>query len=72
VELHGTIIENLRMAISSAERLRGRAVYKDTLAYWHDLLHEARRARSLAGEADGAHIERLIAQLELELAERPR
>jgi hypothetical protein len=72
MKLHGTIDENLRMAVASAERLRGNPIYKDTLAYWHDLLHEARRLRTQLPEAELRTLDPLIAQLELALAERAR
>jgi hypothetical protein len=72
MKLDGTIEDNLRMAIASAERLRSNPVYKDTLAYWHDLLHEARRLRTQLPEAELRTLDPLIVQLELALAERAR
>jgi hypothetical protein len=66
MRLHGTIGSNLQDAIASAKRLRGHPVYPDTLAYWNELLHEARRSRS---EGGSAALDGLIAQLEDALAD---
>jgi riboflavin synthase alpha subunit len=43
MQLHGTVQTNLEAAVRSARRLRGHPVHGDTLAYWTDLLHQARR-----------------------------
>lgn len=72
MELHGSIIDNLSMALASAQRLRGHPVYKDTLEFWQELLGEARRGRSRLDAAQAETLGALIEQLELELAERPR
>lgn len=69
MELSGTVSENLRAAITSARRLRGRHVHQDTLDFWHELLAFARTrvSRSTAGEGD---LRSFIADLESELAAR--
>ncbi len=72
MELHGTLGANLQNAISSAERLRGHPVYPDTLKYWTELLHEARRTRSEISEPERVVIDRLIARLETIMSERDR
>lgn len=70
MKLHGTIIENLQNAVASARRLRGHPVYKDTLRYWADLVHEARRSRQDPSCAHSEALGAAIAKLEIELAER--
>lgn len=71
MKIDGTITDNLRLAIASAQRLRGHPVYPDTIAFWRALLHEGRRARASAAGADLAALDALIESLEHELAERP-
>jgi hypothetical protein len=72
MELHGTIAANLRAAVASAERLQGHPVYKDTLAYWTDLLHKARRARDRDVAIESDEVDQLILKLETALAARSR
>ncbi|GHH25406.1 hypothetical protein GCM10008023_38770 [Sphingomonas glacialis] len=70
MNLAGSILENVKNAASSARRLRGHPVYKDTLTYWTELLQEARHARKdLEGPGLRA-LEAAIISLEAELAER--
>jgi hypothetical protein len=65
MQIEGTIRANLIAAVASAQRLRGRPVHHDTLAFWRELLDHARRATTLPqGEAFGE----LMAELEAELA----
>jgi hypothetical protein len=71
MKLHGTIAANLRAAVTSAVRLRSNHVYQETLTYWRELLHEARRARGEMVSNERDALDALIEQLELELAERP-
>ena len=69
MELHGTVTENLRAALASARRLRGRRVHADTLNYWRELLSHARvERRQNAGAEDGA-LQDLIAELQSEIAQ---
>jgi hypothetical protein len=72
MELHGSLIDNLSMAVASAKRLRNHPVYKDTLEFWQELLREARRARTQIEPSRLVALDSIIEQLELELAERPR
>lgn len=69
MKLHGTIGTNLQDAIASAKRLRGHPVYSDTLAYWNELLHEARRSRGELDEHGRVALDVLIAQMEVALAD---
>jgi hypothetical protein len=72
MELHGSLIDNLSMAVANAKRLRNHPVYKDTLEFWQELLREARRARTQIEPSRLVALDSIIEQLELELAERPR
>ena len=70
VNLSGNILTNLRGAVQSATRLRGRAVHADTLEYWQQLLKEARREARLCEVNRLAPLEGLIRKLETELTDR--
>lgn len=70
MHLDGTIADNLSTAFASARRLRRHPVYEDTLAFWQDLLREARQVCSRLTPAQV--IDALIEQLDLEPADRPR
>ena len=72
MELHGTIASNLEAALASAVRIRGRPVYKETITYWNDLLHQARRARERRAALEDAKLAVLISRLETELADRSK
>jgi hypothetical protein len=70
MKLHGSLEDNLSAAVRSAHRLRGHPVHSDTLQYWRDLLHHARR-ETAAKPTDDHHVtNKLMAALESELAER--
>lgn len=69
MELSGTLPENLNAAITSARRLRGSAVHRDTLAFWQDLLAFA-RARLQRGINDAGEVTRLTDELAGELSLR--
>ncbi len=69
MKLHGSIQENLVAAVRSARRLRRQPVHADTLRYWDDLLHHARRELA-SGTGDRQSIEPLVAELEIEIAGR--
>ena len=72
MNLAGSILENVKNAVTSARRLRDHPVYKDTLIYWTELLQEARRARKdLEGPGLQA-LEAAIISLEAALAERAK
>jgi hypothetical protein len=69
MKIEGSIRSNLISAITSARRLRGQRVHRDTIAYWHAILDHGRRA--VAGPL-GEPVAELVAQLEDELAETRR
>lgn len=70
MELAGAIVQNLEAAVKSAERLRGHPAHVDTVAYWKQLLARARATiRSLPIDDPGVS-ERLMSQLQSDLAER--
>lgn len=71
MDLAGSILENVENAVTSARRLRGHRVYKDTLTYWTELLQEARRARKDLEGPQSRALEVAILNLEGELADRP-
>ncbi|WP_404711825.1 hypothetical protein [Sphingomonas sp. MMS24-J13] len=70
MKLHGTMIENLRSAVASAERLRGRPVYSDTVRFWQALLDEAGRTDEAASGNDAPALAALMARLAQEIAAR--
>ena len=69
MNLHGSIQENLVAAVRSARRLAKHPVHADTLKYWDDLLHHARR-KLVAGTGEWPLIEPLVIELETEIASR--
>ena len=61
----GTLRSNLLAAITSARRLKGTKVHKDTIDYWHRLAEYGRHnCRQPLGES----VAELVAELESELA----
>jgi hypothetical protein len=68
MKLHGTIVENLESALQSARRHRGKPLYADTVTYWIDLLGYSRASLDMTPHPDT--VRRLIAALEIELADR--
>lgn len=70
LKLHGTMIENLRSAVASAERLRGKPVYSDTIRFWQALLGEADRTDESLATNDAAARVVLMARLAQEIAAR--
>lgn len=71
MEIHGSIHSNLVAAVSSARRLRTHPVHADTLQYWGDLLHHARRELAADGYNEGHSLQQLVLELEEQLADRP-
>lgn len=69
MELHGSLAENLKAAVGSAERLRGHPVHADTLRFWEELLAHARMRLRASSKAD-ATVEELTGRLQALLAER--
>lgn len=65
MELHGSIEDNLRSAVRSAERLRGHPVHGDTMEFWRGLLAHARAQKRSSGGEGAASVEQLIAELQL-------
>jgi hypothetical protein len=72
MELHGTISDNLKMAVESSRRLKGHPVYRDTLQFWSDLIKEARAKRGTKQIGDSGRVDELIAELESALSENAR
>ena len=70
MKIDGSILDNLANAFASARRLRGHPVYQDTLIYWADLMHEARRVRQDSSCTQSDALGAAIAKLESELTER--
>jgi hypothetical protein len=70
MELHGTLRDNLKAALSSVRRLRGHPVHADTVQHWSELLHHTRR--QLAGEncQDREQVEALALELQVAIVER--
>ena len=69
MELHGTLVYNLQLALDSARRLRGHPVHRDTLAFWSDLVGEARARRAAEAVPDDFNVESLIGELEAAIVE---
>lgn len=72
MQLHGTTEGNLVSAIRSASRLRERPVHADTVKYWSDLIKHARGELASRAALPSEAVNRLVADLELEIARRPR
>ena len=72
MQLHGTIEGNLISAIRSVNRLRDRPVHADTLKFWTELIKHARRELASCSALPPEALRRLVAELELEVARRPR
>lgn len=70
MELEGTLNANLKAAVESAQRLRGRNVYRETLEYWEQLLALARHSKGRLGDAEAVVAEDLIATLDAEIMMR--
>ena len=68
MKLHGTIRQNLQGAVESSRRLKGQPIHRDTLAFWADLISEARARRSAGEGVDDQEVEQAIAELEAVLA----
>jgi len=72
MKFDGSILDNLNNGIASARRLRGHPVYRDTIAYWGELIQEARRIQRDPDDMSAHELEAAIVGLEIELAERDR
>jgi hypothetical protein len=72
MQLHGTIEGNLISAVRSANRLRDRPVHADTVKFWSELIKHARKELTSCAALPSEGVRRLVAELELEVAKRPR
>ena len=70
MELHGSLTDNLRSAVRSAERLRGHPIHTDTQNFWLELLSQARA--SLRSAEEGRDLEQLTGRLQILLSESVR
>lgn len=70
MQIDGSLSRNLESARRSAQRLRGRQVYPDTLHYWQSLLDDARAVLGKSSAPDACKLERLVVSIEAELADR--
>ena len=70
MQLHGSTEANLAAAVRSANRLRGRAIYQDTVAFWAELVLHARRELSCSDALPSDSLARLVAELEVEIDKR--
>ena len=72
MQLHGSTEGNLISAIRSANRLRDRPVHADTVKFWSELIQHARKELSSCAALPSEALRHLVAELELEVARRPR
>ena len=70
MKLHGSTEGNLISAIRSASRLREQPVHLDTGKGWSELIKHARGEISSCAAFPSEAMNRLVADLELELARR--
>lgn len=56
--------KKLLAAVESSRRLKGHPIHRDTLAFWSDLIREARARRSAEEGIDDREAEEAIAELE--------
>jgi hypothetical protein len=68
MKLHGSLIDNLQVALASAKRLRGHPIHKDTVAFWRDLIAHARA--EMPKQTPRTQVENLIAALEGEIVDQ--
>jgi hypothetical protein len=69
MELSGSIAHNLRCAVDSAKRLRGKPIYPDTVEFWRSLISHAALDQQRRTDGSGWVISELIAKLEKEISE---
>ena len=70
MQLHGSTEANLTAAIRSANRLRGRAIYEDTIAFWAGSCCTLVAEPSCSNALPSHSLARLVAELELEIDKR--
>ena len=71
MQLHGSTEGNLIAAVRSAVRFRDHPVHADTIKHWENLLHHARRELTTGAALPSQPLQRLVMELEVELAKRP-
>ncbi len=72
MKLHGSTEGNLISAVRSANRLRDRPVHADTVTFWQSLIRHARDELTSCATFPPESLKRLVAELETEVARRPR
>ena len=70
MELEGSLLTNLEMAVAGARRWRGRPVYPDTIKHWSAVVEIARAELEQASLTDATAIAFLADQLEDEIDRR--
>ncbi len=70
LRIEGSLADNLRGAIQSAQRLQNHPVHSDTVAYWRALLTDARQALREGGSGELQSLKDLVVTLEALFAER--
>jgi microcystin degradation protein MlrC len=68
MDLHGTLSENLRAAMKSVLKYRGKPVHSDTLGYWEELVSHGRKAIRQGNPSP--EVSELVRRLGIELSER--
>jgi hypothetical protein len=71
MQLHGSTEGNLIAAVRSATRFREHPVHADTIMHWENLIHHARRELLDSAALPSEALQRLVMELETELARRP-
>lgn len=72
MKLHGSTEGNLIAAVRSANRLRSHPVHVDTIEHWASLLRHARQELATCIGVAAGPLARLVSELEVELARRPK
>ncbi|WP_129790553.1 hypothetical protein [Sphingosinicella sp. CPCC 101087] len=70
MKLDGSLSQNLKAAIRSADNLRASSVHEDTLQFWRDLIGHARAECGNVGPEARNEVEQLIDQLQNRLSLR--
>lgn len=71
MELDGTLADNLRAAVESADRLSGHPVHNDTLEFWRELLAYARSRKRLRSDHQ-TEVATLVGELQSRVSARER
>ena len=70
MQFEGSITNNVQNAVASAKRLRGQPVYRDTIAYWNDVLAEAQNCSVTLETRERDTLEQAIQRLAREISSR--